>query len=130
MRSTKRTERRQFRTFACFFFLIVAPRERLCRPEYYTLPFGTYLVRLQILALHRQRDICERFGVQQLIEHRQQIALVVVPSQAEPLRRCHCAGFVFAVVMEVLCTGFVRFDGWRRQRYDVILVPGAQKNGH
>lgn len=43
----------------------------------------------QVLALHGQRDIGERFGVQQLIEHRQQIALVVVPSQAEPLRG-HC----------------------------------------
>lgn len=44
-----------------------------------------YLMRLQILSLHGQCDIRECFGMQQLIEHRQQIALMIVPSQTESL---------------------------------------------
>lgn len=49
----------------------------------------TYLVRFQVLPLNGQRHVRERFGVQQLIEHRQQIALVIVPSQTESLRGRH-----------------------------------------
>lgn len=47
----------------------------------------TYLVCLQGLSFDGQRHIGEGFRVQELIEHRQQVCLVVVPPQTESLGR-------------------------------------------
>lgn len=44
-------------------------------------------MRPEQLALDGERHVDERLVVEQLIEDGEQIALVVVPAQAEPLRR-------------------------------------------
>lgn len=49
-----------------------------------------HFVRLDAVAIARQCHVHKRFTLQQLIEHICQIGLIVVPSQAELLRRAGC----------------------------------------
>lgn len=64
-------------------------------------PLIYYLVCFETLSLDGQRHIRKGFRVQQLIEHRQHVRLMVVPSQTEPLR-CHCVCFLFYILCQYL----------------------------